>query len=193
MIRFATETDLPAILQIYGPYVQHTAISFEYVVPDLETFTRRFRMITTQFPWLVWEEDGMILGYAYGSLPFERAAFGWCAEASIYLCPQAQGRGIGKKLYAVLEALLVLQGYTKVYALVTSANQPSVDFHLAVGYRLTATLPGCGFKLGRWHDLHWLEKPLNSVEIPTESPIPVNSIVEIDRKFLEILAKMSLS
>ena len=193
MIRMATQADIPTILDIYAPYVRNTAISFEYTVPDLQEFTNRFTTISAQFPWLVWEENGKILGYAYGSAPFERAAFGWCAEASIYLAPEAQGRGIGRKLYAVLEALLRLQGYTKVYALVTSANRPSVDFHLAVGYTLTATLPDCGFKLGRWHGLHWLEKPLNFVDMPTHMPVSVRLIVDFDRKFLEILAKLSLS
>ena len=192
MIRIATQKDLPAILEIYAPYVQHTAISFEYTVPTLETFTARFAAITEQFPWLVWEENGVILGYAYGSAPFERAAFSWCAEASIYLRPEAQGKGIGKKLYAVLEEILCLQGYTKVYALVTSANQPSVDFHLAVGYQMTCAMPDCGFKLGRWYGLYWLEKPLNFVEMPTCMPPSVKAIVDYDRKFQEILPKMSL-
>ena len=193
MIRMATEADIPAILEIYGPYVQTTAISFEYTVPTLEVFTQRFRNITAQFAWLVWEEDGKILGYAYGSLPFERAAFGWCSEASIYLRPEARGRGIGRKLYAVLEELMKLQGYVKVYALVTSANKPSVDFHLACGYTHTACMPGCGYKLGAWYDLFWLEKMLNFVENPTNAPLSIGSIVEIDRKFREILDKMSLS
>ena len=193
MIRIATEADVPAMLAIYAPYIVTTTHTFEYEVPTQEEFLQRFRRLTAQFPWLVWEEDGKVLGYAYGSAPFERAAFGWCAEASIYLAPEAQGRGIGRKLYAVLEALLRLQGYTKVYALVTSANRPSVDFHLAVGYTLTATLPDCGFKLGRWHGLHWLEKPLNFVDMPTHMPVSVRSIVDFDRKFLEILAKLSLS
>lgn len=193
MIRIATEQDIPAILEIYGPYVQNTAISFEYTVPTLQEFTTRFRAITAQFPWLVWDENGKILGYAYGSAPFERAAFRWCSEASIYLRPEEQGKGIGKKLYAVLEEILRMQGYTKVYALVTSANLPSVDFHLAVGYQLTATQPDCGFKLGRWYGLHWLEKTLNFVEVPTKAPDSVKSIVDFDRKFHEILAKLSLS
>ena len=193
MIRIATQADIPAILEIYAPYVQNTAISFEYTVPSLEEFSARFAAITAQFPWLVWEENGVILGYAYGSAPFERAAFQWCAEASIYLRPEAQGRGIGKKLYAVLEAILALQGYVKVYALVTSANRASVDFHCATGYRLTCTMPDCGFKLGRWHGLHWLEKSLNIVEMPTKMPCSAKSIVDFDRKFHEILDKMSLS
>ena len=102
MIRLAKETDLSQILEIYGPYVLHTAVSFEYSVPTLEEFTDRFRSITAQFPWLVWEEEGKVLGYAYGSLPFGRAAYRWCAASSIYLAPQAQGRGIGRKLYRTL-------------------------------------------------------------------------------------------
>ena len=110
MIRFARPSDIPAILDIYGPYVLNTAISFEYTVPGLEEFTQRFREITRQFPWLVWEEDGEILGYAYGSLPFGRAAYRWCAASSIYLAPNAQGRGIGRKLYTALETLLRKQG-----------------------------------------------------------------------------------
>lgn len=104
MIRFATEADIPAILDIYGPYVLNTAVSFEYTVPTLEEFTQRFRETTKQFPWLVWEESGKVLGYAYGSLPFGRAAYRWVCASSIYLAPQAQGKGIGRKLYSVLEA-----------------------------------------------------------------------------------------
>ena len=84
---FAAEQDLPAMLAIYSPYVLTTAYSFEYTPPTLEEFTHRFRDYTRQFPWLVWEENGTVLGYAYGSRPFERAAYQWNAEASIYLCP----------------------------------------------------------------------------------------------------------
>ena len=73
MIRFALESDVPAMLAIYAPYVQHTTVSFEYEVPSPEEFIRRFRSITEQFPWLVWEEDGQVLGYAYAAKPFERA------------------------------------------------------------------------------------------------------------------------
>lgn len=192
-VRLATEADVPAILEIYAPYVRETAVSFEYAVPTLADFTERFRGITAQFPWLVWEEDGQILGYAYGSLPFERAAFRWSGEVSIYLRPQAQGRGIGKALYSVLEQLLQLQGYRKVYAIVTTANQPSIDFHKAVGYHLTAQMPDCGYKLGQWHGIVWLEKLLNSVEMPTSFPISIWEIVDIDRKLAKILDKMTLS
>lgn len=193
MIRMATVADIPQILDIYAPYVRNTAISFEYDVPSPEEFSRRFRAITAQFPWLVWEENGKVLGYAYGSAPFERAAFRWCAEASIYLHPSMQGKGIGKALYEVLEAILALQGYQKVYVLVTTANRASLKFHEAVGYQFTASMPRCGYKLGAWHGLNWLEKQLKSVENPEIFPTSVNSIVDFDRKFRKILDTLSLS
>lgn len=193
MIRMASREDIPAILEIYAPYVAHTAISFEYAVPTLGDFTARFERITARFPWLVWEENGKILGYAYGSLPWERAAFQWCAEVSIYLHPDAHRRGIGSALYRALEQLLSLQGYLKVYAVVTTANQASVDFHEAVGYRLTASFPDCGFKHGAWHGTLWLEKQLSSVEMPTTVPVAIKSVVDFDRKFREILGTLSLS
>lgn len=169
-LRPATVQDVPRILEIYGPYVQNTAISFEYTVPSLAEFTQRFLRITAEFPWLVWEEDGVILGYAYGSRPFERAAYQWCAEASIYLCPECQGRGIGKRLYAALEQRLQAQGYRKVYAIITTANEGSVAFHRAVGYRHTATMPGCGYKFGQWYGTIWMEKDLNTWEAPPGAP-----------------------
>ena len=175
-IRPATVADLPRILEIYAPYVEHTAISFEYTVPTLAEFTDRFLGITAQFPWLVWEENGAVLGYAYGSLPFERAAYQWSAEASIYLCPEARGRGIGKSLYAALEEILKKQGYRKVYAIITTANEASVAFHKAVGYRHTATFPDCGYKFGQWYGTVWLEKDLNTWPAPPQPPIPVTEL-----------------
>lgn len=171
-VRLATVQDVPRILEIYAPYVKNTAISFEYTVPTLEEFTRRFLDITARFPWLVWEENGVISGYAYGSLPFERAAYQWCAEASIYLCPEAQGKGIGKQLYAALEQYLQAQGYKKVYAIITTANEASVAFHRAVGYRHTATMPDCGYKFGKWHGTVWMEKSLNNWDAPAKEPLP---------------------
>ena len=94
-IRMATVQDLPRILEIYGPYVENTVCSFECTVPTLPEFTQRFLDITAQFPWLVWEENGTVLGYAYGSRPFTREAYQWSAEASIYLSPEARRQGIG--------------------------------------------------------------------------------------------------
>ena len=94
MIRIATEKDIEQMLAIYTPYVLNTTYSFEYTPPTLEQFRTRFLKYTAQCPCLVWEENGQVVGYAYGSLPFERAAYAWCAEVSIYLASEFHGRGI---------------------------------------------------------------------------------------------------
>jgi phosphinothricin acetyltransferase len=193
MIRLAVEADLPAILEIYRPYVENTTYTFEYDLPTMEAFTCRFQTITAKFPWLVWQEEGCVLGYAYGSTLFERAAYGWCAEVSIYLCPEAQGRGIGRKLYTALEKLLFLQGYRVLQALVTEENVGSLKFHEAMGYRTVATLPDCGMKFGRWLSVAYLEKRSEIGKIPSIMPTAFSSIVNSDRNIDKILEVLSLS
>ena len=192
-IRIANESDLSQILEIYRPYVENTTVSFEYDAPTLESFRARFRGITKQFPWLVWEEAGVILGYAYACAPFERAAYQWCTEPSIYLLPQAQGKGIGRKLYEVLEQILTAQGYRLSYAIITSENTSSLAFHKAMGYRETAQFPGCGYKFGKWLGVTWMEKTLVSVDTTTNPPVPFPIFVENGRKFLANLGILSLS
>ena len=193
MIRIATEKDIPQILAIYGPYVEDTTVSFEYTVPTEGTFLERFRTVTAQFPWLVWEEEEKVLGYAYGSPPYARAAYGWCAEPSVYLAPQAQRRGIGTALYAALERILALQGYQVLYALVTSENDASMAFHRKNGYAVRAQFPDCAYKFGRVLGVTWLEKRLKSVETPSTFPISWSSIVSNDQILPDILDSLSLS
>ena len=193
MIRIATEGDIPQILEIYSHYVLQTTYSFEYTVPTSEEFTQRFQKITAQFPWLVWEENGCVLGYVYGSAPFERAAYQWCGELSVYLRPSAQGRGIGKKLYTCAEQILKLQGYRRIYAIITEENKASLEFHRALGYGMVARFPHCGVKFGRSLGAVWMEKVPNSVEIPTKPPIPWGTIVNCDRNKEKVLAILSLS
>ena len=193
MIRIARETDIPAILKIYAPYVENTTITFEYDVPGPEEFMRRFREITAQYPWLVWEEKGEILGYAYAAPPYTRDAYRWCAEPSIYLKPQARGRGIGRKLYAALEALLKLQGYQVLYALITQENISSVHFHEKLGYCRKVLFDNCGFKFGRWLGVYWLEKRLISVEIPKSFPTSFLELRQNSQRISDILYSLSLS
>ena len=193
MIRIATEKDVAAMLAIYTPYVENTTYSFEYVPPTLEQFSQRFTKYTRQCPWLVWEEDGKVLGYAYASLPFERAAYAWCAEVSIYLAPEIHGHGIGRKLYAAVEEILWRQGYRTIYSLITSENTGSLAFHEKVGYRYCTEFPGCGLKFGKWLGVIWMEKRSKAVDIPDSPPVPWKSIVENDRKLANVLASLPLS
>ena len=193
MIRFATTADIPAMLEIYGPYILNTTYTFEYTVPSVEEFTERFLNITSQCPWLVWEENGVVLGYAYGSAPFERKAFSWCAESSIYLRQDQRGKGIGKKLQLALESLLQMQGYQILYALVTTDNPASIAFHKALGFSFLAEFPGCGWKLDAWHGLVWLEKRLNPIDKMKDFPKTISQVAENDEALSNILENLSLS
>ena len=193
MIRLARETDIPDILAIYGPYVENTTITFEYDVPCKKEFEQRFYTITARFPWLVWEENKQILGYAYASPPYARAAYSWCAEPSVYLKPEARGRGIGTKLYRALEQILKIQGYQVLYALVTQENTGSLAFHEKLGYEVRVLFPDCGFKCGRWLGVYWLEKRLIPVEIPNSFPVPFPVIGQDTQRISDILDSLSLS
>lgn len=170
MLRAASEADVPAMLDIYAPYVRNTTVTFEYDVPAQAEFLRRFREITAQFPWLVWEENGEIFGYAYASAPFTRDAYRWCAEDSVYLRPEAQGQGIGQALCGAVEEILTRQGYRRIYAIITSENRKSISFHQKIGYHFLAEFPDCGFKFGRWLGVTWLEKTLNFAGVPNGFP-----------------------
>lgn len=193
MIRIATQADVPAILDIYAPYIETSTATFEYDVPCRRSFLQRFSAITAQFPWLVWEEDGQILGYAYASAPFERAAFSWCAEPSVYLRPEARGRGIAARLYAALEWFLEKQGYQVLYALITEENSASIRFHEKCGYRTVGLLSSCGYKFNRWLGLVWMEKRLKIVQSPSAFPAGWMSIVQNTENLNDILDNLSLS
>lgn len=192
MIRFATTADVPEMLAIYTPYVENTTVSFEYVPPTLEEFTNRFATYTRQFPWLVWEEGGVLLGYAYASAPFSRAAYGWCAEPTVYLRPEARGRGIAHALYATLEDILFRQGYQVLYALVCGENMPSRRFHEKQGYRIAVEFSDIGFKMGRWLSLVWYEKRQKMVKSPSNPPAPWSEVVHNAETLDDILAKLSI-
>lgn len=189
----ARREDIAQMVEIYTPYVENTTVSFEYTTPSVEEFTRRFETITQQFPWIVAEEDGRLLGYAYGSAPFSRRAYGFCSELSIYLREECTGKGLGQKLYAVLEEIMKRQGYRMVYALITSENHRSLHFHTKIGYKTTAFFPDCGYKFGHWLGVYWMEKPLNIVECPSQFPSNWMSIVQNAEIFRNILDSLSLS
>ena len=180
MIREAMAADVPGMLEIYGYYVKETAVSFEYEIPTVEEFTRRLEEHKAVYPWLVWEEEGEILGYAYAGRAFERAAYSWNAEISCYL--KRKGTGMGRKLYGIIEEILLRQGVRKVYALVTSANPGSLAFHKAIGYGELLTYREVGFKFGAWYDITWLEKQLCPLGEPKNFPIPWKNLkISLDK------------
>ncbi|MBE5800146.1 MAG: N-acetyltransferase [Clostridiales bacterium] len=174
-IRFADPArDAAAILKIYAPYIEKTAITFEVEVPPCEAFERRVAEIASEFPYLVMELDGEMIGYAYAHRQAERAAFGWNAELSIYLKEGFLGRGLGRPLYALLEELLAMQGYINFYGVITGSNTGSIAMHERMGYALIGRHARTGFKFGQWHDTVWLHKRIAEGE-PGEI-VPVDGL-----------------
>ena len=180
-LRLAGVEDAPAILEIYAPYVTDTVISFEYEVPSLVEFTSRVETIGALHPYLVWEEDGKLLGYAYAHPYAVRPAYQWGAELTVYLRPEARGRGIGTKLYGALLDLLRLQGVRTVYGCITAENEASVAMHRALGFREGGLFRKAGFKQGRWLDVLWLEKDIALYDPPG----PLLPFPQVDRAKVE--------
>lgn len=170
MIRLATPSDSAALLEIYRPYVEKTAITFETAVPSEAEFRNRIIEISAQFPYLVWEEKGRILGYAYAHPFHERAAYRWTVESSVYVSENARHRGIGSVLYQALFVLLKAQNVETVCAVVTLPNDPSIAFHQRMDFTLAGKLPDVGFKLGNWYGAAYLYRRL----LPkTDCPSPL--------------------
>ena len=160
MIRFATPEDAGRIAEIYAPYVEHTPVSFEYVPPDALEMRRRIIEVTREYPWLVLEEEGRVLGYAYAHRYGERAAFRWSCEWSIYLDESHRGRGGGRALYEKLGELCGAMGCASAYALIAVPNPESVKFHERMGFSLVGVERAVGYKLGAWRDLGIFERRL---------------------------------
>lgn len=175
-LRLVREEDAPALLAIYAPYVNNTPVTFEVSVPSLSAFSSRIRGIAADYPYLVCDEGGRISGYAYAHRQFERAAYGWNAELTVYLEPAAAGHGRGRALYTALLALLRLQGVQNVYSLVTVPNPASEGLHEAFGFRRSAVFSDTGFKCGAWRNVAWFEKALGSHASPPASLRSIKSL-----------------
>ena len=183
-VRPVTEADAAGLAKLYEPFVissdhRLSDVSFEYAAPSAEEFRQRIAAISADYPYLVCQQGGEYLGYAYAHPFIPRAAYQWGAEVTIYLAPAGQGRGLGKVLYDALENILRLQGAVKAYACVTASNEHSVKFHEAQGYRIVGTFKDTGFKHGHWLDMVWLEKTLT--ELPQE-PQPLAGWRELQQE-----------
>ena len=164
-VRAAAPEDAEQLLEIYTPFVisedsRLSNVSFELAAPDVEEFRQRIQDISKQFPYLVGEVNGQILGYVYCHPYRERLAYQWAVEVTIYLAPAGQGKGLGRLLYETMEKLLCLQGVTMAYSCITVGNDHSIKMHEALGYRLIGTFTNSGYKNGQWLDTVWLEKQL---------------------------------
>ena len=182
MIRFAEPDDCAAMLSIYEAYIE-TSITFELALPSQAEFLSRMETVQREYPWLVWEEDGQLLGYAYAHRFAERAAYRVSSELSVYLSPAARGKGLGRRLYEALTAILQLQNVQSVYGIVTSPNERSEAMHRALGFTRVALLPRVGYKNG-WRDVSWFCKPIGAYADP---PAPFRPIGSLDRAQLRAI------
>ena len=162
LVRAATASDIPAIAAIYGASVLHGTASFELEPPDEAEMRQRFDAITRGgYPYIVAELDGRIVGYAYANAYRTRPAYRFTVEDSIYLAPDAQGKGIGRALLEALVAACTDKGYRLMLAVIgDSAQYASIRLHRSVGFTFCGTLHSVGYKFDRWLDSVVMELPL---------------------------------
>lgn len=167
IVRVATPQDAEAITQIYAPYVDKMAVTFEVVAPSVEEIRRRMVMFLENYPYLVAEEDGKILGFTYAHAFRPRAAYIHAVETSIYVDMDCRAKGIGGALYRALDAVSRLQNVYNLNACIAHVEpadefvpETSRLFHEHMGYKLCGTFTKCGRKFDRWYDMIWMEKLL---------------------------------
>ncbi len=157
------ERDAAACAAIYAPYVEQTAISFEARPPDALEMEARIAGYVATHPWLVAEEGGEVVGYAYACPHQERAAYRWAADVSVYIASNRRGEGLGRSLYERLFVHLRRQNFQIASAGITLPNDASVGLHEALGFLRVGISPRIGWKGGRWHDVSWWQLELAPV------------------------------
>lgn len=166
-IRTANVDDAERLLSIYAPYVEKTAISFEYKVPSIGEFKRRIATFGSQHSYIVALSGEEIVGYAYATQLGEREAFKYSVELAIYVSKDHRGGGIGRKLYDDMQNRLIARGIKNMYACVAYTEtedeyltNSSSRFHEHLGFKRVAHFHSCGYKFDKWYDIVWYEKTL---------------------------------
>jgi L-amino acid N-acyltransferase YncA len=170
VVRPATAADAEACAAVYAPYVTETAVSFETDPPTAGEMARRITAASEQHAWLVLEDEGRVVGYAYGGPHQTRAAYRWCCEVSVYLEVGRRRTGGGRALYAALLARLAERGFRMAVAGMTLPNDASVGLHRAMGFEPVGTYRRIGYKDGAWHDVAWVQRPLSREPDPPAEP-----------------------
>lgn len=184
VVRVASVQDAGEILKIYAPYVENTAISFEYDVPTVQEFKSRIEGTLKKYPYLVAENsDGEIVGYCYCGVFKSRAAYDWAVETTIYLREDAKNKGIGRKLYERLEDYAKMQNIINLNACIAACDvedehltNGSSRFHEKLGYTLVGKFHKCGYKFDTWYDMVWMEKMIGKHDVPAKAFIPFSEL-----------------
>ena len=190
VIRFVNSNDAARLAEIYSYFVNNTAISFEYIAPDKAEFENRIASIFPHYPFIVYEIDNKVVGYAYGHRYLERAAYRWDAELSIYIDKDYHGQKIGKALYGAVIDLLRAMNFQTVYGIVTSPNPKSEHLHNSMGFRNSGVMKKSGYKLGKWYDITNFELAIG--EYPDTPSEPVSALQIPEEVVSEIFKKYSI-
>jgi L-amino acid N-acyltransferase YncA len=170
-VREAFEADGEACAAIYAPYVSDTAITFESEPPSGEQMAARIAASCDSHAWIVLEDAGRVVGYAYGGRFATRAAYRWSCEVSVYVELGRRRTGSGRALYEALFPRLQARGYRMALAGMTLPNDASVGLHEALGFQPVGTYRRIGFKHGAWHDVAWMQRELGAGEDPPAEPV----------------------
>jgi L-amino acid N-acyltransferase YncA len=169
-IRQVTSADAAAIAAIYAPYCEATVISFEETAPTADEMARRISAIGATRPWIVLEDEGAAVGYAYASAHHERTAYRWSVSTAIYIDRAHHRRGAGRALYSTLFVLLQHLGYYQATAGITLPNPASVALHTAFGFAPVGVYRRIGYKMGSWHDVGWYQSEIQPSSVPPMEP-----------------------
>ncbi len=161
-LRSAKASDAGAILEIYAPIVQHTAISFETEIPDESVMAQRIETYQASHAYLVAEREQEIIGYAYGSFFRPRDAYKRSVEVTVYVRADAHGQGVATRLYEALFESLKEKGFRMALAGIALPNKASVALHRSLGFERVGTFREVGYKFEEWHDVEWWQRPLNA-------------------------------
>ena len=161
-IRPSTEADITAITAIYAHHVLHGTGTFETEPPSVADMTsRRADVLGKKLPYLVIEDAGQVMGFAYANWFKPRPAYRFSVEDSIYMHKDSGGKGLGKLLLTELLTQLELGGIRKAMAVIgDSANAGSIGVHTSCGFTMVGTVKSCGWKFGQWRDIVMMEKTL---------------------------------
>jgi phosphinothricin acetyltransferase len=162
-IRPATPDDAASLLAIYRPVVLNTATSFELEPPSVAEFGTRIERSLAEWAWLVAEDAGQPVAYAYATPHRSRGAYKWSVETSVYVAETHRRQGLGTILYAALMPVLVEQGYCNAYAGITLPNAASGALHQRAGFQPVGVFRSVGRKFGAWHDVSWWQLHLRSM------------------------------
>lgn len=160
------ERDAQRLVDIYNPYIEKTTITYEYDSLTREQFLERINSVIKDYPYIVIEDDGEIIGYAYASCFNERSAYSWDADLAIYLDMNCRGKGAGSLLFAKLLEILEKCGFINAYSLIDIPNRGSEALHKKFGFAKTGSYVHSAYKFDKWLDMGIYSKCISDADKP---------------------------